>query len=174
MSINIIVAAGMDGHVIGSNNGLPWGKIPSDMKFFRKTTMGYSVVGHPVVMGRKTWDSLPEAFKPLPGRENIVLTRNIPSFSRELKSGPISILNNIGYVLRLAETKEIFVIGGAEIYRLFMPHAKIIYLTLVMGKFEGDTYFPPINGSEWLEISSKFSMEKEDPHPLTFKKFVRR
>ncbi|HAT68450.1 MAG: hypothetical protein A2481_03285 [Candidatus Yonathbacteria bacterium RIFOXYC2_FULL_47_9] len=167
MSLNIIVAAGMGNHVIGANGDLPWGRIPKDMKHFRDITMG-----HPVVMGRKTWESLPEEYKPLPGRENIVITRNASSV--KTNKGPVIIFENIDSILEIAKVEDVFVIGGAEIYRLFMPYAENIFLTLVMGEFKGDTYFPSISESGWYKEYMRFNTEKANPYALAFCKFVRK
>lgn len=167
MPINIIAAVGVGNHVIGANGDLPWSKLPSDMKHFRDTTMG-----HPVVMGRKTWDSLPAAYKPLPGRSNIVLTRNTSLV--KIEKGSVIIHENIDIVLEIAKTEEIFVIGGAEIYQLFMPHAQTIYLTAVHGEFEGDAYFPNISLSDWFESTKRrHHRSVEDSYRLTFCKFSR-
>jgi dihydrofolate reductase len=168
MSLKIIVAVGAGNHVIGANNELPWQKIPRDMKHFRDTTMG-----HPIVMGRKTWDSLPEAHKPLRGRENIILTRN-PS-SVEISKGSVTIFENIEHVHRLAKTEDVFVIGGAEIYQLCMPHAEVLHLTFVHGEFKGDAYFPTISPDDWFESKARVSIRDiEDPYRLTFCTFSRK
>lgn len=168
MSLNIIVAVGAGNRVIGSNSNLPWEKIPRDMEHFRDTTMG-----HPVVMGRKTWDSLPEAYKPLPGRENIVLTRN-PSLVK-ISKGSVIIHENIDIILEIAKTEDVFVIGGAEIYKLFMPYAEHIYITFVYGNFKGDTYFPPIQQDKWRITNACFIPANEkDPYALDFRIYGRR
>ncbi|OHA84067.1 MAG: hypothetical protein A2937_02635 [Candidatus Yonathbacteria bacterium RIFCSPLOWO2_01_FULL_47_33b] len=167
MSLNIIAAAGKGNYVIWVNGDLPWPKLPSDMKNFRNLT-----IGHPVVMGRKTWDSLLEEYRPLPGRENIVLTRNTSSV--KINKGQVIVHKNIDMILEIAKTEEVFVIGGAEIYKLFMPHTSTIYLTFVWGDFQGDTCFPPIYMSDWLLKSKEYCSKGGDPHILTFCKFIRR
>lgn len=168
MSLNIIVAVGAGNQVIGNNNNLPWPKLPSDMKYFRDVT-----IGHPVVMGRKTWDSLPEEYKPLPDRENIVITRNASSV--KIQKGQVIIHENIDIVLEIAKAEEVFVIGGAEIYQLFMPHAENIYITFVRGEFEGDTYFPLIPDSEWRLIVGAYVPASEKDHcALDFRIYERR
>ncbi len=168
MSLNIIAAVGIGNHVIGANNGLPWNKIPRDMKHFRETTMG-----HPVVMGRKTWESLPEVYKPLPGRENIVLTRDASSV--KINKGQVIIHKHIDMILEIAKAEEVFVIGGAEIYKLFMPHAQTLHLTFVHGEFKGDAYFPEVSLNDWFE-STKRKSDKAigDPYCLTFCTFSRK
>lgn len=168
MSLNIIVAAGMGNHVIGANGDLPWGKIPKDMKHFRDIT-----IGHPVVMGRKTWESLPEEYKPLPGRENIVLTRNASSV--KTSKGPVIIFENIDSILEIAKVEDVFVIGGAEIYRLFIPYAESLHVTFVHGEFEGDAYFPSIQQNEWrISCARLVPANEKDPYVLDFRIYERR
>lgn len=168
MSLNIIAAMGLGNHVIGANNKLPWGKIARDMKHFKDTTMR-----HPVVMGRRTWDSLPEAYKPLPGRENIVLTRN-PSLVK-INNGSVIVHENINLILEIAKAEEVFVIGGAEIYTLLMPHTQTLHLTFVHGEFKGDTYFPLIISNEWRLIVANFIPARgRDPYSLEFRVYERR
>jgi dihydrofolate reductase len=168
MSIVIIAAVGVGNHVIGANNDLPWGKIPRDREHFRDIT-----TGHPVVMGRKTWDSLPEAHRPLHGRENIVLTRN--AFSVKANKGQVIIFENIDGILEIAKNKKVFVIGGAEIYRLFMPYAKTLILTFVHHEFKGDAHFPEISLDHWFESAPRMTARNtEDPYCLTFCNFTRK
>lgn len=169
MSLNIIAAVGIGNHVIGANNDLPWSKIPRDMKHFKDTTMG-----HHVVMGRKTWDSLPEVYRPLPGRKNIVLTRK--SSLLKINKGPVIIHENINLILEVAKAEEeVFVIGGAEIYKLFMSHAQTLHLTFVHGEFKGDVYFPEVSLRDWFESTKRKSDQVVgDPYPLTFCTFSRK
>ena len=115
MEVNMIVAAGKDG-AIGMKGDLIW-RISADLRRFKSLT-----TGHPVIMGRKTWDSLPK--KPLPGRRNIVVTRN-PGFCAE----GCEAVGSPGEALALTEGEEPFVIGGAEIYKSFFPYVSRIYLT---------------------------------------------
>ena len=142
--ISLVVAASRNG-VIGKDGGLPW-HISSDLKLFKQITMG-----KPVIMGRKTWDSLPR--KALPGRRNVVISRklDIPLHGAEAA-------RNMDEALALAKVDhpdEIAVIGGGEIYRLFWPLADQIYLTEVDVEVEGDTLFPKINPAEWELLSSE-------------------
>ena len=128
-------------NVIGRDNGLPW-RLPEDLRHFKTVTMG-----KPVLMGRKTWDSLPA--KPLLGRSNIVVTRDA-----ELRASGAQIAPNMDEALKLAmalDSEEIAVIGGAEIYRVAIPVADRIYLTEVHADFEGDTHLAPFERSEWRE-----------------------
>ncbi|MBI2340050.1 MAG: dihydrofolate reductase [Deltaproteobacteria bacterium] len=128
MTLSIIVAMSQNG-VIGKDNKIPW-HLSEDLKRFKQLTMG-----HPIVMGRKTCQSIG---KPLPGRENIVITRD-PKFLSE----GVRVVHSLDEAIKGQKPdEEIFVIGGAEIYRLALPPAEKIYLTLVERKFGGDTYFP--------------------------------
>lgn len=132
--ISIIVAMDLN-NVIGKDNGLIW-HIPGDLKNFKKITTGY-----PIVMGRKTFESIG---RPLPNRKNIILTKNV-----DYNINGCDIYNSIDQILKFSEDKEVFIIGGAEIYKLFLPYTDIIYMTLVHDKFDGDTFFPILNADEW-------------------------
>ncbi len=140
--IALVVAVSRNG-VIGRNGGLPW-HLSSDLKRFKAITMG-----KPVVMGRKTWESLPR--KPLPGRRNIVITR-----SAGYVAEGADIVATAEAALRLvAGAEEICILGGGEIYRLFLPLAGRVYLTEVQLEVTGDTYFPSLPATEWREVSSE-------------------
>lgn len=144
-----------ENRLIGKDNALPW-HLPEDLKFFKKTTMGL-----PIAMGRKTWDSLG---RPLPGRENIVITRN-PSFTSE----GCTILNSVHELVQYSQKndKDIFVIGGAEIYKLVLPFANRLYITRIHARFEGDTYFPEFNLADW-ELISKEKGKRDDQNPYDY------
>jgi dihydrofolate reductase len=148
MIISIIAALSAN-RVIGKDNRLPW-NLPDDTKFFMLTTKG-----HCVVLGRKNYDSIPEKFRPLPNRTNIVVTRqkslNIPSAIVH------SVEEGIELGRRLKE-EELFIIGGAEIYLQSMAYAQRLYLTEIHAEINGDTFFPEWRASEWLEVSRR-------PHP---------
>lgn len=138
--VALIVAVAENG-VIGRDGKLPW-RIPEDMKWFKARTEG-----RPMIMGRKTWESFPK--RPLPGRTNIVVTRDA-SFKAE---GGV-VVTSLAAALDVAAgeaPEEIMVIGGAEIYRAAMPFVQRIYLTSVHGEIEGDTYFPAIDRGAWDE-----------------------
>jgi dihydrofolate reductase len=138
--IALVVAVSRNG-VIGRDGGLPW-HISSDLKRFKAITLG-----KPVIMGRKTWESLPK--RPLPGRKNIVITRQHQFFSE----GAV-VVADIESALRAAgDVEEIAVIGGGEIYAMVFPKADRIYLTEVALDAEGDTFFPALNPTEWQEVS---------------------
>lgn len=136
MDINLIAAIGKNNE-LGKNNDLIW-KLKGDMKFFRETTMG-----HPIVMGRKTFESLP---KVLPGRKNIVISTN------EIKNEEIEVYKNIkDFLLKYQEYgDDIFIIGGASIYKQFIDLATNMYLTEIDGEEKSaDVYFPSFDKKEW-------------------------
>jgi dihydrofolate reductase len=138
--ISYVVAVARNG-VIGREGGLPW-HISSDLKRFKEITMG-----KPVIMGRKTWESLPR--KPLPGRQNIVISRDkaFVADGAERATGPEQ-------ALALSwGAPEVAVIGGGEIYRLFWPYVARLYLTEVDLDVDGDTRFPALDPSEWTEVA---------------------
>lgn len=157
----LIVAAAENG-IIGKDNDMPW-KISSDLKYFKKVTMD-----KPVIMGRKTFESIG---KPLPGRVNIVITRDT-SFTYEGVITAHSVEMAIDVAKSMAEVKglkEIMVIGGAEIYTLFLPFADRLYLTRIHAEIDGDTSFPELNPDEWLEYSREDHVAGEkDSHDHSF------
>lgn len=138
--IGLVVAVSRNG-VIGRDGGLPW-HISSDLRRFKEITMG-----KPVIMGRKTWESLPK--RPLPGRRNIVITRQAGYVAEGAE-----IVRGIGESLALcAREPEVSVIGGGEIYTLFWPLAHRLYLTEVDLEVDGDAHFPAVDESQWREVS---------------------
>jgi len=139
-----LIAAMTQNRVIGRDNDLPW-RLPDDMKYFQDTTKG-----HVVIMGRKNFDSLPQKFKPLPNRTNIVLTRN-SNFKVEgcLIFGELD--EAISYAKSINES-ELFIIGGGEIYKQSLQLADKIYLTEIHHKLAGDTFFPALDNN-WIEKS---------------------
>lgn len=141
MMISLIVAMDQN-RLIGVNNGLPW-RLPDDMRWFVEKTMG-----KPVIMGRKTYDSIPTTFKPLRGRHNIVITRNM-----QYGAEGCTVVHSLSAAVAAAgDVPEVVIGGGAQIYAEALPLAHCLYLTLVEGSFEGDTYFPPFDQDEWQEI----------------------
>ena len=136
--ISLIVAVANNG-VIGHKGALPW-RIPEDLRWFRTHT-----VGKPVIMGRKTWDSLPK--KPLPGRVNIVMT-NEPGWRAE---GAITANDWDQAIAAAGDVPEIVVIGGAAIYAMALPVVGRIYLTNVGLSPEGDAFMPPLGRDDWRE-----------------------
>jgi dihydrofolate reductase len=124
---------------IGKGNDMPW-HISADLKRFKELT-----TGHPIVMGRKTWESLPK--KPLPKRKNVVLTRNL-NFSAE----GATVINSAGDLEKLNLSGKIFIIGGAEVYKLFYPQISELYLTSVKETFDCDTYLEFLKLEDWETI----------------------
>lgn len=151
--INLIVAASKNNQ-IGIDNKLPW-HISEDLKYFRKTTQG-----HTVLMGRKTYESIG---RPLPNRTNIVLTRD-KNFSAE----GVSVIHSFEEGLKLCENDDVFIIGGGEIYSLFLPYADYLYITLVDKVIEGDTAFPEYKDQFNLISSKPGETLTEDNHRFTF------
>ncbi|KOV74766.1 dihydrofolate reductase [Streptomyces sp. AS58] len=140
MNVGLIWAQTLDG-VIGADNSIPW-RLPEDMAHFKAIT-----VGHPVVMGRRTWDSLPARFRPLPGRRNIVVTRN-PQWSAEgaERAGSIAeALNLAGEPSEQPAPAAAWVIGGGEIYRAALEYATTLSVTEVDSDTTGDTYAPTLD-----------------------------
>ncbi len=137
--ISLIVATGTAG-VIGNEGTIPW-HLPVDLAHFKKTTMG-----SPIIMGRRTFDSIGV---PLPGRRNLVLSRNPDSLPEAVEGfqTPEAALESC------VDEEEIFIIGGSEIYALFLPMAQRIHRTEVDGDFEGDTFFPRLDPDQWQQVS---------------------
>ena len=139
--LTLIAAVARNG-VIGMANRLPW-QLPADLKHFKELT-----TGHTVIMGRKTWDSLPAKFRPLPGRYNIVVTRN-DSFRAE----GATVSTSLPDAIAAANGDEVFVIGGAELYKAALLLADRLQLTEIDATFEGDTWFPIIDPARWRETA---------------------
>ncbi len=165
--ISMIVAVARGG-VIGFKNSMPWGRLPEDLKRFKRLTDEKAVV-----MGRKTYESIfAELGKPLPNRLNIVLTKNI-----EFTAPGCSMVNSREAALRTARIagKDIVVIGGEGVYRQFLPIAHIIYLTEIDGEFRGDKFFPPLDMKKWLMIGWEKKLPDEKHRwSITFKIFKRK
>jgi len=140
--ISIIVAIA-ENYAIGKNNDLLW-HIPEDLKRFKKLT-----TGHTIVMGKKTYESLPN--RPLPNRRSIVITDD-PS---EHFEGCLTVYSIREAMLACDPSEENFIIGGASVYRQFLPLADRLYLTIVHKSFEGDVYFPEIDFKEWKLITQE-------------------
>lgn len=165
MKYSIIAAVGKNGE-IGRNNDLLW-HLPNDMQFFKKTTEG-----HAVVMGRKNWESIPEKYRPLRNRKNIVLTQNSDyEVDGGEKINSIKDLENID----LSNFKEkVFIIGGAQIYQLALDQLPIseILLTHVHSSFDADTFFPELNLEGWKnEIIHYQEQDKQHPYSFEIKRY---
>lgn len=142
--IALIAAVARNG-AIGLGNDLIF-REPADQKHFRDTTLG-----HPVVMGRKTWESLPARFRPLPDRRNIVVSRN-----RAFAAAGAEVAHDLDQALAQAQgAPRLFVIGGAELYRLALPQAQWLMLTEVDADLQGDTFFPAWDRSQFEELDSQ-------------------
>lgn len=157
-----LIAAMAENRVIGANNALPW-RLPADLKHFRRLTSG-----HHIIMGRRNYESIG---KPLPDRTNIVVTRNT-----DYRAPGCLVRNSIEEALAAVRNdSEVFIIGGAEIYRQVLDRADRLYLTLIHASIEGDTYFPEFNGHQWQEISREsHAADETNPHAYTFLTYARK
>ncbi len=159
-----LIAAVADNNAIGINNKMPW-YLPGDLRYFKAVTMG-----KPIIMGRKTFDSLK---KPLPGRTNIVITRD-----KDWHHEGVKVVHCLADAIALAEdialingNEEVMVIGGEQIYRLAIEQADRLYLTRVYQSFDGDAFFPEIAQQQWRETSRE-DIQSEDEQPLTYSYLV--
>ena len=155
MSISIIAALSQN-RVIGVGNQLPW-HLSADLRHFKTLTLG-----KPVIMGRKTFDSIGKA---LHGRRNIVI-----SSQSHLKSSGCEIFHSFEKALAAVKTEnEVMIIGGASLYKIALPLAEKMYLTLIDYEFEGDTFFPQWVSSQWSEISNEFfPADEKNPYDYQF------
>lgn len=159
--ITLIVAVA-DSGVIGRDNALPW-HLPEDLKRFKRLTMG-----KPIVMGRKTYESIG---KPLPGRQNIVVTRD-PNYRPE----GLTVVHDPRAAARAAGgAEEIMIIGGAELFRVFLPLAGRIHLTRVHGDIAGDVMWPALDSREWQVVEREaHAVDDRHAHAMTFEVWERR
>lgn len=159
-----LVVAMADNGVIGRAGGLPW-RLSADLRRFRQLTLG-----KPVVMGRKTWESLG---KPLPGRHNIVVTRR-----EDFRPGDpqVSVAHDIDAAIAAAgAVEDVMIIGGAEIYALALPQASCIECTRVHATVDGDTFFPPFDAKAWQEVACEsHSADERNDHAMSFVTLQRR
>lgn len=154
--IAFIVAMDVEG-VIGRNNSLPW-HLPDDMRWFRQHTLG-----KPCIMGRKTYDSLPVRFRPLPDRLNIVVTRN-PDYEAP---GAVVVRSIEAALAAAGKAEEIIIVGGAELFRALIKFADRIYLTEVHGRVDGDVYFPEMKRDDW-RIVFREEHPADERHEFSF------
>lgn len=160
MMLSIIVAVS-ENNVIGKDNRLIW-RLPADMKFFKEKT-----TGHVIITGRKNYESIPEKFRPLPDRKNIVITRQ-KNYQAPGAIVVSSIENALKYVSENHANEEVFIIGGAEIYRQTISACKRIYLTRIHHSFEGDAFFPSIPENKWeLTQSEEFPSDEKNIYNFT-------
>lgn len=159
-----MIAAQSQNRVIGTNNKLPW-YLPEDLKYFKRVTLG-----KPIIMGRKTFESIG---RPLPGRTNIIITRNA-DWTHE--GAGVQVVHSLEQAIELAENlalingfEESLVIGGAEIYALALPHADRLYLTQVHAEVQGDAHFPLLDPAQWREVAREdFSAVEPNPYDYSF------
>ncbi len=163
MVLSLLVAAA-ENNVIGKDNQLPW-HLPNDLKYFKNLTWGM-----PILMGRKTFDSIG---KPLPGRKSIVITRN-----KDWQDDNVSVVHSVDEAIALAkqdDIKEVFVIGGAEIFTTAFEQADRLYLTRVHQEVDGDVYFPSIDDTKWKLISAKrCEADEKNTYAHTFQVWERK
>ena len=153
----ISIIAGMDkNRLIGQGSRLPW-RLPADMKHFRRHTLG-----KPVLMGRKTFESIG---KPLPKRTNIILTHDY-----DYRGAGCTVTHSIEEALdTVRNCEELMVIGGASIYKLFLPRANRLYLTYIHDCFQGDVYFPVFDPTDWQAVKRvDCQPDEKNPHPYSF------
>ena len=155
-----IVVAHSENRVIGRDNDLPW-RLPTDLRRFKELTTGGTVV-----MGRKTYESLPEAFRPLPNRRNVVLTTS-PEFAAE----GVEAFGSLEEALAACE-HDCFVIGGGETYRQALPHAQRVYATRVHADVEGDVHFPELPEDAWRRVEQSEPVS-ENGHRFAFETYER-
>jgi dihydrofolate reductase len=163
----LIVAVADGNRVIGRAGQLPWGRLPADLRHFKRLSLG-----HPVVMGRKTYDSIG---RPLPGRPNLVITRQASWAAEGTETLP-TVAAALARAAGLAGPEgTVCVIGGGEIYRETLPAADVVYLTEVHGAFAGDAYFPDLSPSEWREENrERHEADEHNPYPYSFVTLRRR
>ncbi|MBA2500392.1 MAG: dihydrofolate reductase [Chitinophagaceae bacterium] len=163
MIISIIVAAS-ENNVIGKDNRLPW-HLPADLKYFKNTTWAL-----PIIMGRRTFESIG---KPLPGRHNIIITRN-----REYKADSVTVVSSVEDAIKAAEAgavNELFIIGGAELFNTTLEMANKVYLTRVHTIIDGDVFFPSLREDQWKQITEKNTdADEKNEYPLSFQIWERR
>ncbi|MDO7742485.1 MAG: dihydrofolate reductase [Pedobacter sp.] len=161
MIISIVVAIA-ENNAIGKENKLLW-HLPADLRHFKEVT-----TGHTIIMGRKTYDSVG---KPLPNRRNIVITRK-----SGLEIPGVEVVHTLEEALVLCdEDKEVFIGGGAEIYKMAMSLTDKIYLTVVKGIFDADTFFPEIDANKWEETESiSFEPDEKNAFGYTFSTLIRK
>lgn len=159
----IIIVAVDENNAIGKDNKLLW-RIPEDMKFFKKITLG-----HPVIMGRKTCESIG---KPLTGRTNIVITSNC-----DYTNDSYTVVHSLAEAVSVAAAldERYFVIGGASIYRQALPLTDEIYMTTVRHRYDADTFFPALNREEWCKVEqTDFERGTNFEYPFSFIHLIRK
>ncbi len=143
--------------VIGADNQLPW-RLPDDMRWFKRVTMG-----KPVVMGRKTYESIPRKFRPVPGRHNIVVSRH----SDYAAEGATAVTSPQAAIEAAGSVPELIIGGGSQIYSAFLPQVNRIYLTRIHAEVAGDAFFPAMDWSNWIEVYHQ-SHRQDERHVYPF------
>ena len=160
MIVTFIVAMDRN-RVIGKENDIPW-RIPRDWEYVKETTKGY-----PLIIGRRNFESIGRV---LPERRNIILTRDPDFFFKGCE-----VTHSIQEVFELCkDEKEIFIFGGEEVYKSFLPYAEKMHITKIHHEFQGDTYFPEVDFSEWVEVSVEEGIQDEkNPYSYSFHVYVK-
>jgi dihydrofolate reductase len=168
MKIKIIAAVGKNSE-IGKNNDLPAWKLADDMKRFKSMTLNC-----PIILGRKNYESIPEKFRPLPNRKNIILTRDA-SYQEKVPVG-VKVFTNMGSILEnFKDVDTIWILGGGEIYRQFLHLAGELHITHIDGEFEADTFFPEINEKIWEKQSEeKLDKNEKNSHNSVYTIYTKR
>jgi dihydrofolate reductase len=163
MILSLLVAAD-ENNIIGKDNKLPW-HLPNDLKYFKNQTWAM-----PILMGRKTFESIG---KPLQGRKSIVITR-----SKEWKWEGVEVVHSVEEAIEKAKefgVKEIFVIGGAQIFQTAFPQANRIYLTRIHHRFDGDVHFPEVSSNDWNLVQNRFcAADEKNTYAHTFQVWERK
>lgn len=162
MDIIIIAAIARNG-VIGRDGRLPW-HLKRDIERFKNLTMG-----HPVIMGRKTYESIPKLFRPLPDRTNIILSRQRREDQLQGVIVARAFQDALDHAAQSQGDDEVFIVGGAEIYKQFLPLADRLYLTHVLAEMAGDAYFPELNLRQWNPMREELTpADNENDFPSLF------
>ncbi len=158
VELNLVVAMAQN-RVIGRDNQLPW-RLPEDLAYFRRVTWG-----HPILMGRKTYESIG---RPLPGRQNIVLTRQA-NWQQTGVDVAFDLDQAMGLVRSSEDRPQLMVIGGENLYRQCLPLASKLWITLVHSNVEGDAYFPEFDWGDWKQVSREdHSADDRNPYAYSF------
>lgn len=163
VKLSMIVARSQNG-IIGRDGGLPW-KLSDDLKMFKRTTMG-----HPIIMGRHTWESLPR--KPLPGRQNIVITKDwaYAAIGARVYSNLNAAINAARAIATKDGVEEVFIIGGQSLFERALPMTDILYISEVEAEVEGDVTFPDFDESAFEEVAtSHFEANERNDYPFTLR-----
>ncbi len=166
MKISLIVAVAKN-KVIGKDNKLIW-HLPADMRFFKEKT-----TGHCIITGRKNYESIPEKFRPLPNRTNIIITRQ-----RDYLAPGAIVVESIEKAIATAKTQnetEAFIIGGGEIFKQTMDIVDALYITHIDHSFEGDVFFPEIDSAKWKETGKIFfKADEKNKYDFTIVEYLRK